>query len=71
MELGIRYGVVILSISAVLVLLLATVPLPAAHANTFLIENFTADDFTMGCDDALIDKTVQDKTLFNFQSGLS
>jgi len=70
-ELSIGYGVVILSISAVLVLLLATVPLPAAHANTFLIDNFTDDNLAMLCDDALIDKTVQDKTHFAFQLGLT
>ncbi len=71
MELDIEYSVIILSISAVLVLLLAMVPLPAAHANIFLIENFTDDTLGMLCDDLLIDKTVQDKTIFRFQSGLT
>jgi len=50
--LGIRYGVVILCISSVLVLLLGMVPLPA-HANTFIIDNFENDDGSETCDIAL------------------
>jgi len=73
-ELDIEYGVIILSVSAVLVLLLAMEPLPAAHANTFLIDNFTDDGSgveAMACDDELVNKNTAGKTLFGFQSGLT
>ena len=49
MELGKRYGAVVLSISTIFVLLLGMVPLPA-HANTFIIDDFENDDGLETCD---------------------
>jgi len=72
-ELSIGYGVILFSTSAVLVLLLGIVPMPTTYANTFLIDNFTADGagFQIDrCDQMLFNKTVANFTTFNFQSAL-
>jgi len=53
-ELGIGYGVIILSISGVLVLLFGMIPSPA-YANNFIVDNFTDDSGPQAgaCDFAL------------------